>query len=321
MAKPSLRAGFNQPFPLAEANSLARRWTTLDRKALLWLRENLPEALAAQSPAELENMLARLTEAAPGMLTDEEIAEEAQSAADRLNGRHRKRFFAAVAGLTGLRLLGTDDPADPPPALSAAQVAFAPPEAPGIVSPRPKGNVLVKVNTNPTLFAHQMVGASTDKMTVLRGGIPDGVRDAVIRAQVLGDADPDELAARLLAEWQAKGVPSKLPINRTNAIGDPVLLTIESHAAFTARDQLGSLDMELSRARQTAAGITHFQWVTRGDSKVRAEHRARAGRTFSWSEGANGEFPGGPPNCRCRARAVVDAGQVLASGMFVPLAA
>lgn len=343
VAKASKKKGFDQRFPTRAQQQLARRWSILNTRALAFLRRRLPSVVATQDPRQLEAMLSELDGELPGMLPDEHVEREAARTAKALDARHRQLFFAAVAASTGLALLNSDDPDERVPGLQvlaggalglAAGVAlFGGPSAPvstgkavpssGPVLPAlvPTGGpVLVKVNTDPKLFADQFVAASTNRIKTLRAGVVEGVRDAVVREVTLGEGDPEELTARLLREWERKGVPSKIPTQRLNNAGDPVSVSVESHAAFTARDQLGTLNMELTRARQTAAGIEKFGWVTKGDSKVRDEHRDRNGKVYTWAEGANGEFPGGPPNCRCHAQAVVDPDEVRRSPEFVPLA-
>ncbi len=75
----------------------------------------------------------------------------------------------------------------------------------------------------------------------------------------------------------------------------------ESRARLIARDQTNKFNGELNRARQEDLGVEHFIWRTAGDNRVREAHEALNGKRFSWAKGANGEFPGGPVQCRCTA--------------------
>jgi SPP1 gp7 family putative phage head morphogenesis protein len=154
---------------------------------------------------------------------------------------------------------------------------------------------------------------TTGHISALRDGVVDGVRDQVVREVVLGEGNPEELTRNLLRQWEREGVPSIIETARGYRA------RVESHAALVARDQIGTLQMELTRERQLAAGITHFKWVTRGDSRVRPSHQDRAGKEYSWAEGANGQYPGGPINCRCHAQAVVKPPAIREASEFVPL--
>jgi len=77
-------------------------------------------------------------------------------------------------------------------------------------------------------------------------------------------------------------------------------------ADLLARDQISTLNSQITRARQEAAGITEFVWVDSGDSRVRTSHEQLHNQTFSWVTGAPGEGrPGEPINCRCTAEPVI----------------
>ncbi len=79
------------------------------------------------------------------------------------------------------------------------------------------------------------------------------------------------------------------------------------NARRIARDQTSKLVGQITEARQTALGITEFVWRTSGDERVREEHAALDGETFSWRSGAPGVgLPGEPIQCRCRAEPVLD---------------
>ncbi len=57
----------------------------------------------------------------------------------------------------------------------------------------------------------------------------------------------------------------------------------ESRAALLARDQVGSLNAELTQLRHTQAGVTEYVWQTAGDERVRPGHRALDGTTQKYS--------------------------------------
>lgn len=79
-------------------------------------------------------------------------------------------------------------------------------------------------------------------------------------------------------------------------------------ARLIARDQLGKLQAQVSRLRNTELGSETFIWSTMRDERVRPTHRALNGRRFSWATGAPGEgLPGQPIRCRCLAEPDFDA--------------
>lgn len=80
----------------------------------------------------------------------------------------------------------------------------------------------------------------------------------------------------------------------------------QSRAALLARDQVGSLNAELTQLRHTNAGVTAYTWSTAGDERVRPGHRALDGTTQKYSEPpivdprtGKRAHPGEDINCRC----------------------
>ena len=79
-------------------------------------------------------------------------------------------------------------------------------------------------------------------------------------------------------------------------------------ARLIARDQIGKLNGELTKARQQSIGVSHYIWRTSLDERVRPTHRALEGKEFAW----NGKpqppegHPGEPINCRCYAEPVLE---------------
>jgi SPP1 gp7 family putative phage head morphogenesis protein len=77
-------------------------------------------------------------------------------------------------------------------------------------------------------------------------------------------------------------------------------------AALIARDQVGSVNAELTQLRHTRAGVTEYEWQTARDERVRPGHAALHGTVQKYAEppvenprtGATGN-PGEPVNCRC----------------------
>lgn len=74
----------------------------------------------------------------------------------------------------------------------------------------------------------------------------------------------------------------------------------QSRANLIARDQVGTLNAEITKQRQTSLGIEEYIWTTVGDDRVRPEHVALDGTTQRWDTPVPGEgFPGSPIACRC----------------------
>lgn len=84
-----------------------------------------------------------------------------------------------------------------------------------------------------------------------------------------------------------------------------------------ARDQVGTLNGLVTKQRDEELGVESFIWRTMRDARVRGNpsglypksrpsHYAREGKTYTWADGASGEFPGTPINCRCYAEAVIE---------------
>lgn len=78
-----------------------------------------------------------------------------------------------------------------------------------------------------------------------------------------------------------------------------------SRAGTIVRNELGNASAFAQRESQEEAGITQYIWHTAGDDRVRPEHRARNGKTFSWDDPPSDGHPGQPIMCRCVALAVL----------------
>lgn len=79
----------------------------------------------------------------------------------------------------------------------------------------------------------------------------------------------------------------------------------ESRAALIARDQTLKLSGNLTQARQVAAGVTSYIWSTSNDERVRPEHEALSGETFSWDAPPDVGHPGEDIQCRCVAIPII----------------
>lgn len=94
----------------------------------------------------------------------------------------------------------------------------------------------------------------------------------------------------------------------------------KSKANLLARDQIGTLNADLTRARQESAGVKEYVWSSSGDERVRECHRELDGKTFRyddppamWYMTKHGKVysgrhcnPGEDYQCRCVAKPVFD---------------
>jgi SPP1 gp7 family putative phage head morphogenesis protein len=80
----------------------------------------------------------------------------------------------------------------------------------------------------------------------------------------------------------------------------------ESRAELIARDQTLTLNGQITKERQTAAGVNSYVWSTSLDDRVRPEHAELEGQTFDWDNPPAVGHPGEDILCRCVAIPVVD---------------
>lgn len=126
----------------------------------------------------------------------------------------------------------------------------------------------------------------------------------VDRVQSLLEHERDELsdilskgAGKTVAELRQR-IEERLEVSR-------------SKADFLARDQVLTLNGQITEARHRAAGITDYVWTTSRDERVRATHEELDGETFSWddppvtNEAGDRNHPGGDYGCRCTAMPVL----------------
>lgn len=77
-------------------------------------------------------------------------------------------------------------------------------------------------------------------------------------------------------------------------------------ARLIARDQIGSLNAELTRVRHASMGVESYRWRDSNDERVRKSHEGFDGQTYTWAEGSPEGHPGEPVQCRCSAEPVLD---------------
>lgn len=66
-----------------------------------------------------------------------------------------------------------------------------------------------------------------------------------------------------------------------------------------AHNEIGNLDGRMCKSRQLANGITHYQWRTVRDERVRPWHAEREGKIFAWDKPPFDGHPREAPFCRC----------------------
>ena len=78
-----------------------------------------------------------------------------------------------------------------------------------------------------------------------------------------------------------------------------------SRARFIARDQVATLNGQITEKRQTDTGIKSYRWSTSDDERVRPTHAQLDGLVFQWNDPpvtnkrGDRNHPGGDYNCRC----------------------
>lgn len=90
-------------------------------------------------------------------------------------------------------------------------------------------------------------------------------------------------------------------------------------ADLIARDQVATMNIQVTKQRAADLDIKQFVWRTMEDQRVRGNpsgrypkanpsHYARNGKTYNWSDGAGARdtFPGQAINCRCFAANVIE---------------
>jgi len=314
-----LQEGLRQPFPRTVAASLERQFGKLNDIAMEIVRRELVPAMRSGKQAAINAALSAVQRAINAAYGDDVVQAESEKVAEQINANHSKRFFAAIGTALGMTVLGNDDPK------RGAGGRGGMPPTPGFKGfepPKPSGKAIlgVKVNVAPSVFADDFAANNVMLIGDLRKGIRKGLADAIVRAKMEG-LPPEEMTRRLLLMWEKNGIPAQLPTARMTKEGTPVMISTQKHAKLVAHDQVSKLNAQLNQTRQQAAGIEKFKWVTMGDLRVRPKHQALNGRIFSWEDPETGGegLPGEPIHCRCHAEAVIDRGQILSRGNFVPL--
>lgn len=131
------------------------------------------------------------------------------------------------------------------------------------------GEMITFTNQNVALIKSLSEQYFTDIEGIVQRGIQEGTRHETIR---------DELVKKFGAT--------------------------KNRAKVIARDQVSKFNGKLTQLRQQSVGIKKYRWITAGDRRVRASHKARDEEVFSWKNPPSDGHPGQPVQCRCIAEPI-----------------
>jgi SPP1 gp7 family putative phage head morphogenesis protein len=260
-------------------------------------------------PAALENAITQLSADLETKVGDDWVRKQALRVAGQQDRGHGKQFFKGLEKSGQVQIEGTDNLLQRQPFARVPSARLKRARKPVLV-PRPNAGVQLAID--------DFAAGNVKFVGNVRNGLADSIRQQLINAAAEAQAtgeDPKKVLNRLRAQWREKGAPSRIPTR--SAKGVEMTVSSSNHAAMIARDQVATLNLEITKSRQTAAGIDEFSWQTQKDGKVRPEHEALQSTVHEWVTGADGVLPGEPINCRCWAQAVVDPKKVRESDGFV----
>ncbi len=135
--------------------------------------------------------------------------------------------------------------------------------------------------------------------------------------------------ARVLRPWEAEniGLIKSIPEQYLNTLHGRVVAAVRqgaslrdmttqiretydlprNRAELIARDQIGKLNGDLTRYRQTNIGVEEYDWHGVLDEREREEHVAREGKRFRWDTPPPDGHPGHAIRCRCWGSPVLPA--------------
>jgi len=311
--------GLAVDFPKRLAEQLERRFGKFSDRAAELAIQILGPSITDPDPTAVEAALVEIEQLLDDEFPDRQFEEDSRAAGASVDRRHGIAFFGTLAAVAGVVILGSDKSATMPAAIPGPnsrirggngkpprRPKLGPFRTPGL--PRvPKTVLGVKLSANPAILVDKFASQNVALIKSLRPEIIPALRDEVVRS-FSGAFTPEESAARLIAKWESKGVPI--------ANGN-----LAPRVKQIVHNQVSRLNTQITRERQTSAGITRFRWISQRDSDVRPLHEELDGQEFDWQTGAPGEgLPGEPPNCRCFAEAVVDPGAIANAPGFVQLA-
>ena len=170
----------------------------------------------------------------------------------------------------------------------------------------------VRANPIPPEFLIALVSAVERRLSAVFGaaivGIPneipvDGWISENVRLITSLQSDYLDQVAEIIEAAQRGGISTKATAEMIRARTG----VAKSRAKLIARDQIATVNAQITRQRQTEAGVSHFIWRTSQDERVRPSHEALEGQEFAWNAPPVEGIPGEPIQCRCTAEPVLDA--------------
>jgi SPP1 gp7 family putative phage head morphogenesis protein len=127
--------------------------------------------------------------------------------------------------------------------------------------------------------------------------VTEGMIDAWVfdNVELIGSVDERYFAdvERVLAE----GLETGRTTRQLTADVERRFEVSQSRARLIVRDQLGTLNSQITQARQTELGVESYIWRDSGDERVRPTHEDFNGQTFTWADGSPEGHPGEPIQC------------------------
>lgn len=293
-------------FPTRLAEQLERRFGRFSDRAAELAIQILGPAVGDGDQLAIDRALEEIEKILAEEFPESFFDEQSRDVAASVDKRHAAVFFGAVAVAAGVVILGGDKShAQPSRVPGPASTRRAPPGPRG----KPKRVLGVKLSANPAILADQFATQNVALIKTLSAEVIPALRDEIVRVQA-GFFTPGEAAERLAKKWAKSGVPVQ------NGELAPQLRQI-------VHNQVSRLNTQITKDRQTAAGIDSFLWISQRDGRVRPSHEKldEDAEPILWSVGDPDEgLPGEPPGCRCFAEAVVDPEAVANAPGFVTLA-
>jgi SPP1 gp7 family putative phage head morphogenesis protein len=147
-----------------------------------------------------------------------------------------------------------------------------------------------KYNSTPM----QLLGIGNSSETVERRIVRGWVRENV---QLVGNMNAEQMGKLETLFLRALRDGTRSAQLQTDV--ESILNTSVNRARLIARDQIGKLNGQLDRQKQTEAGIESYVWRGSLDERERPAHVAREGDVFRWDQPPPDGNPGQPVQCRC----------------------
>ncbi len=128
--------------------------------------------------------------------------------------------------------------------------------------------------------------------------IEEAVKEAIHANVSLIKSIPDEYLQRVEKAVMAGLQSGQLSTTLAEELQKIKKIT-DNRAKLIANDQLGKINGRITQIRQQNLGITHYEWSTCHDERVRHSHRLRDGKIFAWDKPPSDGHAGMAIRCRC----------------------